>query len=297
MIHWTWQKTKLQPSFTGHGMYSGTGFITKEGKAAGIYCGVSDPRQTFIVTAEDDNLNVWNKPYPVLPKGGPDGKDMRLAGDPDLFTVGKTYYAYSASDDVQLCKSQNLIDWEYVGPLMRDNFPGVVIGEDLSCSNMFPFYGKWMLLNISHFLGCRYYIGDWDAKVEQFVPEMHGRMNWRRPDQSLKNPENDALLMAKTLGATFMGPMSQSKQAVTMLSKCLSFTFLTKSGCFFLKYASQTISHTWAMGLIQDSDFNLANPFVNSSIKGIRKTSCFRIKWSKVQLALNLPSLSSIKTF
>jgi beta-fructofuranosidase len=42
-----------------------------------------------------------------------------------------------------------------------------------------------MLLCISHPLGCRYYIGDWDANNEQFVPETHGRMNWRRPDQSI----------------------------------------------------------------------------------------------------------------
>jgi beta-fructofuranosidase len=42
-----------------------------------------------------------------------------------------------------------------------------------------------MLLCISHPLGCRYYIGDWDAKAEQFVPEKHGRMNWRREDQAL----------------------------------------------------------------------------------------------------------------
>jgi beta-fructofuranosidase len=26
MLHWTWQTTKLQPAFTGHGMFSGTGF-------------------------------------------------------------------------------------------------------------------------------------------------------------------------------------------------------------------------------------------------------------------------------
>jgi len=31
MLHWTWQPTKPQPAFTGHGMYSGTGFATKEG--------------------------------------------------------------------------------------------------------------------------------------------------------------------------------------------------------------------------------------------------------------------------
>ena len=30
MLHWTWRPTRLQPSFTGHGMYSGTGFLTKE---------------------------------------------------------------------------------------------------------------------------------------------------------------------------------------------------------------------------------------------------------------------------
>ena len=35
-------------------------------------------------------------------------------------------------------------------------------------------------------LGCRYYIGDWDAKAEQFVPQSHGRMNFiARDEQSL----------------------------------------------------------------------------------------------------------------
>jgi sucrose-6-phosphate hydrolase SacC (GH32 family) len=42
-----------------------------------------------------------------------------------------------------------------------------------------------MLLTISHLLGCRYYIGEWDAQAEQFVPEKHGRMNWRREDDSI----------------------------------------------------------------------------------------------------------------
>jgi beta-fructofuranosidase len=34
-------------------------------------------------------------------------------------------------------------------------------------------------------MGCRAYIGDWDAQAEQFVPERHVRMNWRRPSQSI----------------------------------------------------------------------------------------------------------------
>ena len=55
--------------------------------------------------------------------------------------------------------------------------------------NFFPLSNntrdKWMLLCISHPFGCRYYLGDWDAEAEQFVPETHGRMNWRRPHQSI----------------------------------------------------------------------------------------------------------------
>ena len=188
MLHWTWRTTKLQPSFTGHGMFSGTGFITKEGKPAAIYCGLSEPRHAFIAVADDDDLSSWQKPYPVLPGGVPTGKDVLLLGDPDLFQVGSTYYIYSAGDDLELCKSTDLINWTYVGPLMQRELPDVAQGEDTSCANLFPLGDKWMLLCISHQLGCRYYLGDWDAAAEQFVPETHGRMNWRRASQSLAEP-------------------------------------------------------------------------------------------------------------
>ena len=185
MLRWTWQTTKLQPSFTGHGMFSGTGFITKEGKPAAIYAGLSDPRNTFTAVARDNRLSSWEKPYPVLPKGGPDGEDIALLGDPDCFRIGDTYYAFSARDDVPLCKSTDLANWTYVGPFLKHHLPDVAIGEDVSCANFFRIGGKWMLLCISHQFGCRYYLGDWDAEAEQFVPERHERMNWRRPDQGI----------------------------------------------------------------------------------------------------------------
>jgi beta-fructofuranosidase len=41
-----------------------------------------------------------------------------------------------------------------------------------------------MPLCISHQIGCSYYIGNWYAKAEQFAPEKHARMNWRRDEQS-----------------------------------------------------------------------------------------------------------------
>ena len=183
MLHWTWQTTKLQPSFTSHGMFSGTGFITKEGKPAAIYAGLSEPRNTFIAIAKDNDLGSWEKPWPVQPKGGPDGKDMGLLRDPDCFRIGDTYYAFSASDGVLSCKSTDLINWTYVGPFMQHEMLDVALGEDISCANFFQLGNKWMLLCISHPLGCRYYIGDWDAEAEQFVPEAHGRMNFRREAQ------------------------------------------------------------------------------------------------------------------
>lgn len=36
MVHWKWHPTVLGPSTIGHGMFSGTGFITKAGRAAGL---------------------------------------------------------------------------------------------------------------------------------------------------------------------------------------------------------------------------------------------------------------------
>ena len=189
MLHWTWQPTRLQPSFTGHGTFSGTGFITREGMPAAIYAGLSDPRHSYIAVARDRQLSGWEKPYPILPGGGPGGVDLPLTADPDCFLVDDTYYAFSAADDVQLCKSTDLANWTYVGPFMQRDMPDVAIGEDVSCANFFPIGKKWMLLCISHTIGCRYYLGDWDAEAERFVPDAHVRMNWKHPGQSLTDPE------------------------------------------------------------------------------------------------------------
>ncbi|MEM9018336.1 MAG: glycoside hydrolase family 32 protein, partial [Verrucomicrobiota bacterium] len=173
LLHWEWQLTKLQPSFTGHGMFSGTGFLTKEGKPAIIYHGQgSDPARNFIAIAKDRELSAWEKPYPIEVDGAPE--NMRH-WDPDCFLIGETYYAISGGKDPSLFKSDDLKSWTYVGPFLSHEPSGVVIGEDVSCANFFPIDDpssggqKWMLLCISHTHGSRYYLGDWDEKNEQFV--------------------------------------------------------------------------------------------------------------------------------
>ena len=184
MLHWTWQPTKLQPSFTGHGMFSGTGFITKEGKPAAIYHGQGSGKNQIAI-AKDRQLTAWEKPYPVDVRNA-DGTEAKISHwDPDCFLIGDIYYAISGGETVPLLKSKDLKTWTHVGDFLRHDLPDVAYGEDISCPNFFPIGNKWMLLCISHSLGCRYYLGDWDAQGEQFVPRTHGRMNWRREAQSL----------------------------------------------------------------------------------------------------------------
>ena len=183
MVDWTWQTTELQPSFTGHGMYSGTGFITRGGRPAVIYHGQGSGRNQIAI-AKDNRLSAWEKPYP-LDVRGPDGGTAAIARywDPDCFLIGDTYYAISGGAEQPLFRSTDLHNWTLIGNFFCHDLPDTTIGEDISCPNFFRLGDKWMLLCISHSLGCRYYIGDWDAAAEQFVPEKHGRMNWRRDEQ------------------------------------------------------------------------------------------------------------------
>ena len=188
MLHWTWEKTKLQPSFTGHNMYSGTGFLTKDGRPAAIYHGGGSGRNQIAI-AKDRRLSAWDKPFPVEPKTA-DGRVAEIKHwDPDCFLIGDTYYAFSGGRNPPLLKSKDLKSWIHVGDFFSHEPANVAIGEDVSCGNFFPLGDKWMLLCISHPFGCRYYLGDWDADAEQFIPETHGRMNWRSDEQDPHSPE------------------------------------------------------------------------------------------------------------
>ena len=183
LLHWTWQETKLRPSFTGHGMFSGTGFMTKEGKPAVIYHGQGSGRN-WIAIAKNRDLSAWEKPYPVEVRN-PDGSEADMRHwDPDCFRVGDTYYAISGGKNPPLFKSKDLKNWTLVGDFLKQEPPDVAKGEDISCANFFPIGDRWMLLCISHPFGCRYYLGDWDATAEQFVPESHGRMSFEENDDA-----------------------------------------------------------------------------------------------------------------
>jgi beta-fructofuranosidase len=178
MVHWKWHPTTLTPKFTGHGMFSGTGFITKEGKPAIIYHGQGSDRNQ-IAFALDDNLEQWTKPVAIMPKEASGQEAKMNHWDPDCWLNGDTYYAISGGGPPHLMKSPDLKKWVHLGLLLHDDMPttlGVNKNEDVSCANMFKIGKKWMLLCISHPLGCRYYLGDF--KDEKYLPEFHAMMSW-----------------------------------------------------------------------------------------------------------------------
>ena len=170
MLHWTWQPTKLQPSFTGHGMFSGTGFITKEGKPAAIYHGQGSGKNQIAI-ATDRQAHAHGKSLIPSTCAMPMAQEAKIRHwDPDCFLIGDTYYAISGGEKPPLLKSKDLKTWTPVGDFLRHDMPDVAHGEDISCANFFPLGNKWMLLCISHPLGCRYYLGDWDAQGRAVRP-------------------------------------------------------------------------------------------------------------------------------
>lgn len=200
MVHWEWQPTVLTPPITGHGMFSGTAFLTKGGKPAIIYHGEGSGRNQ-IALALDEELNQWSKTIAVEPRDAA-GKPAEMRHwDPDCWLIGDTYYALAGGQNPTFSTSTNLKDWNFEGCLFHDDFPediGVSKDEDVSCANMFRIGDKWMLLCISHYLGARYYLGDFrDGK---YLPEQHALLNWAGWDffapESLLTPDGRRVMWA-----------------------------------------------------------------------------------------------------
>src|SRR6056297_155711 len=178
MVYWDWETTVLTPPTTGHGMFSGTGFFTKDGTPAIIYHGEGSGRN-WIRFAENDELSAWSDPLAIVPKKRDGSEPEMRHWDPDLWIRNDTYYALSGGRNPQLMKSDDLESWLHLGDVLHEDYPsdlGVPRDEDISCANFYRIGDKWMLLCISHGLGCRYYLGDF--KDEKFLPESHAMMSW-----------------------------------------------------------------------------------------------------------------------
>jgi sucrose-6-phosphate hydrolase SacC (GH32 family) len=184
LVHWRWH-----PNFHGP-LCSGGIFVNKEGRPTVITTSGWQNGKPVLYSALDDDLETWAAPIPIVPQVRPD-QDVKkmVCWDPEIWTDANTTYALQGVFPLELGKESTLLkstdqkNWEYVGPFMSREMPGVLQStnnprqhEDVSCPNFFKIGDKWMLLCISHIRGCRYYLGDW--KNEQFAPDFHARMNW-----------------------------------------------------------------------------------------------------------------------
>jgi beta-fructofuranosidase len=170
-------------------MFSGNCFINRCGRPSMCYHQVGQGNAVAI--AVDDELNEWKKldSNPITPKtepGDPHHGKYR-SWDPHAWREGDTYYAIFGGTKPAIAKSASLAGpWKYVGDLLANTVEGVAIDEDVSCPDLFKIGNKYMLLCISHRLGCRYYLGDW--KNERFHPTFHEKMSW--VDNSFFAPES-----------------------------------------------------------------------------------------------------------
>lgn len=141
-----------------------------------------------IATSSDPLLETFEKhpENPVIPISE---EAPYTIFDPDIWKEGETYYSLSGThtggvrgDDCHviehLFRSENLRDWEYLGPLVEDEFY-IEPGEDGAVPNFFSLGQKHMLLFFSHSRGPQYYVGEYDDDSHRFEIESHGRMNFQ----------------------------------------------------------------------------------------------------------------------
>ena len=174
LFHWRHHPTGLVS-----GMFSGNCFLNREGRPTMCYHQVG--QGNAMAVALDDDLNEWKKldsnPITPITHPGDAHHEKYRSWDPFAWLEGSTYYAIFGGEHPAIAKAPSLGgEWKYVGDLMANAVEGVSINEDVSCADFFKFGDRYMLLCISHRLGCRYYLGDW--KGEQFHPTSHGSMSW-----------------------------------------------------------------------------------------------------------------------
>ena len=143
--------------------------VTQDGQYNELIYGSADPSQ------------IWKE----------DGKYYMLTGNLlVLRKYGSGEHARADSlqhqgDHLYLFESNDLEQWDYVGEFYERNPEWTQITEDNMCPSFLPLPSspeggplsdKYLLLFISHNLGCQYYVGSYSNN--QFFPENHGRMTW-----------------------------------------------------------------------------------------------------------------------
>ncbi len=192
LVNWVCHPPCLvpEPGDPDAGIFSANAFFNKDGVPMLCWCGIG--AGACVATALDDDLIHWQKHpgNPVIPdpqKEGDPGFGDYHVWDPFLWLEGDTYCCLLAGnrlpngkDTLRVALSDDLTQWQVLKtPLYEHPDPQWTLdSEDCSCPDFFPLGDKWVLQCISHVVGVRCYIGDFDRETWTFHPTEHVRMNW-----------------------------------------------------------------------------------------------------------------------
>lgn len=211
LVDWTFHPTALEPNpgDPDRGIFSGNAFVNKDGRPMLCWFGID--AGVCVATAVDDDLIRWEKhpanPIVPMPKEGEPGHGVYTVWDPYLWLEGDTYMCLlggnrlpSDRDTLYLCTSPDLVNWTPRHAFYEGDPAWRRPDEDCSCPDFFRVGDRRVLLCISHAVGARFYVGDFDAAGGLFLPESHVRMNWPGgmffAPESLEAPDGRRLLWA-----------------------------------------------------------------------------------------------------
>lgn len=189
LVNWTQLPPALVPApgDADVGTFSGNAFINKEGVPMLCWFGID--AGVCVATAQDDDLITWKKhpknPIIAMPKPGEPGHGQYRVWDPFLWVEGDRYVCLlggntlpNGKDTLDVWESPDLVTWTRRGPFYdHADLSWTGPGEDCSCPDFFAIGDRHALLCISHKVGARIYLGQFDAEKLRFTPDRHIRLN------------------------------------------------------------------------------------------------------------------------
>jgi len=194
LIHWTDLPLALNPDNSDYdeaGCFSGC-CVNNDGVPTIFYTATTGERcenQVQAIATSEDDLLTWQKhpANPVIKTVPSEANQTSDFRDPYVWREGDTWYmvlgsriAGEAGDFgvIFLYRSQNLVDWEYLNPL--------IIGDDKKhgaiweCPNFFKLGDKWVLIisaHQGHMTDTVYYfVGAFTD--HRFIPETSGVLDY-----------------------------------------------------------------------------------------------------------------------
>ncbi len=216
LLHWRHHPDAIGPGEGDEGCFSGGAFVDRDGTATLSYWMLWGAKGIGLATSCGPDFSTWEKSpsNPVIPStewGITEAQDAEgnavLYGSADPSNIWKRdgrYYMLTGNllvlnkvgrddeaplseqgDRLYLFVSEDLREWRYLHVFYERNPQWTERSEDNMCPSFLPLpsspeggepSGKYLLLFISHNMGCQYYVGDY--RDDRFYPDNHGRMSW-----------------------------------------------------------------------------------------------------------------------